>query len=564
MLNLLVRKITQDIIHCPVIFILEIRLEQIQILLQLMTQMDTEDILALILTRGVGYFVWVFPRGVRVISSNTSVVSCVGSVCSAVAGGTANLTVNFAATTARAWLGSMLGVALQAGGPTAVPATATVIPVTIIPAANQIPTATITTPAGSVTRTTSDTLILSGTGTDTDGSIASYEWTYGGCGVAGSHISWSNPYDATAFFNVPGTFTVYLTVTDNQGAKSTNCPSRVITVVSPPVISFFFSDTTPINAGDSAILYWNAYGSGTITCNSSALPVNALWSGAQSAWSNGFVASPLSADTTFTLTCINAYGSDTKTTTVTVTTPPTPPTAIIVPSTEPITIPLGSQGPSLNGYYTTETNPVQAWTNTTGDNSWNLGSCNGPMLSGLYYLQNINYNIPGALEGISYKIYYSVKYNGVWSTNCPFRTIIMGPPTPTQLTTPINVSATPACNSAVVSWSAVPNAMSYDVYRCTGIYCEDTATFAYSKKGNTTTTSFVNTGLVNGTTYFYRVQAKPGTNPYSDSNWSDIPPASVAPSCTVSTCNSNNVCESTNGENPLTCPKDCKVKYRQF
>lgn len=94
----------------------------------------------------------------------------------------------------------------------------------------------------------------------------------------------------------------------------------ILPITSPPTISFLNPDTTPITANTSAILYWNAFGPGTVTCSSSATPGNALWSGPQPlSDTGGFTTSSLTANTTFTLMCSNAWGSDTKSTTVTVT-----------------------------------------------------------------------------------------------------------------------------------------------------------------------------------------------------------------------------------------------------
>ena len=103
--------------------------------------------------------------------------------------------------------------------------------------ANALPTATFT-----ATPTTGRAPLLvsfDGTGSrDTDGTIASYAWTFGdtatGTGVTAQHTY------ATA-----GTFTATLTVTDNEGATGTL--SRTITVA-PPVgsVSVTVKDTNGV------------------------------------------------------------------------------------------------------------------------------------------------------------------------------------------------------------------------------------------------------------------------------------------------------------------------------
>jgi len=91
-------------------------------------------------------------------------------------------------------------------------------PVTVA-AANNAPTAALTSTGTGLTRS------FSGSGsTDSDGSIASYAWDFGD-GSAGNGVSPSHTYAAA------GTFTVVLTVTDNQGA--TGSASTSVTVTAP-------------------------------------------------------------------------------------------------------------------------------------------------------------------------------------------------------------------------------------------------------------------------------------------------------------------------------------------
>ena len=90
--------------------------------------------------------------------------------------------------------------------------------------ANQAPTAD----AGADQNAAAATVNLSGSGTDSDGTIASYAWTQ----VSGTTITISNADSATASFVAPstaGVIVLRLTVTDNDGATATDDIS--ITVV---------------------------------------------------------------------------------------------------------------------------------------------------------------------------------------------------------------------------------------------------------------------------------------------------------------------------------------------
>jgi fibronectin type 3 domain-containing protein len=68
---------------------------------------------------------------------------------------------------------------------------------------------------------------------------------------------------------------------------------------------------------------------------------------------------------------------------------------------------------------------------------------------------------------------------------------------------PVGPTATPSDSTVSLSWSAVAGADSYNVYRSTASGQEQWV-------ANVTTNSFVDTGLTNGTTYFYTVTAGTG------------------------------------------------------
>jgi hypothetical protein len=90
---------------------------------------------------------------------------------------------------------------------------------------NQPPVASITSPAGNVTVNPGGTVTFSGNGTDTDGSVAAYSWTFAG-GVPGSS-SGAGPVDVR--YDAPGSYVASLTVTDDKGLSSAPA-TRTITV----------------------------------------------------------------------------------------------------------------------------------------------------------------------------------------------------------------------------------------------------------------------------------------------------------------------------------------------
>lgn len=339
-----------------------------------------------------------------VTSSNPSAISCSGLSCTVLSGGAANISVSFSPTVANLWGDVNFSVTIYGGGVSVPAATAVSVPVTVI-TGNQPPTAVITSPAApSSTITQGDSLVFRGTGTDPELGPIIYEWTYGSCG--GQLISSNQAFDLGSVAGFPtGPSAIYFRVQDDQNAWSP-CDSRTVTVnllpppapifsfypnatmvnygsaynliwnnifdatsctasgdwsgnktiagdfelmpaitttqthtlsctgpggtttktvyvapiTSPPSFAYFAANPMSVNVGDNTVLRWNVVGPGVITCNASAVPGNALWSGSKPTvkFGAGFATSPLFADTTFTLTCSNAWGSVNKSKTVTV------------------------------------------------------------------------------------------------------------------------------------------------------------------------------------------------------------------------------------------------------
>jgi PKD repeat protein len=90
---------------------------------------------------------------------------------------------------------------------------------------NQPPTATITSPAGNVTINAGQSVSFAGTGSDPDGTVAGYSWTFPG----GNPVSSSAAVPGNVTYAAAGTYTASLTVTDNNGAASQPA-TRTITV----------------------------------------------------------------------------------------------------------------------------------------------------------------------------------------------------------------------------------------------------------------------------------------------------------------------------------------------
>jgi hypothetical protein len=106
------------------------------------------------------------------------------------------------------------------------------------------PTGTITTPASDVTITAGQSVSYSGTGTDPDGTISAYSWSFPGGSPSSSALA--NP--GNVIYSTPGSYVTTFTVTDNAGLTDPNPPRRTITVnptVSPGISFAQVAAATP-------------------------------------------------------------------------------------------------------------------------------------------------------------------------------------------------------------------------------------------------------------------------------------------------------------------------------
>ncbi|WP_146848049.1 PKD domain-containing protein, partial [Cellulomonas terrae] len=191
------------------------------------------------------------------------------------------------------------------------------------------------TPAAYFTATPTDlTVALDATGSsDPDGTIASSAWTFGDGGVATGSTT-SHTYAA------PGTYTVTLTVTDDQGG--TAATSQQVTVTAPnqpPVAAFTATPTELVVAVDAA---GSSDPDGTVA--------GYAWSFGDGATATGPTASHLYATggtKTVTLTVTDDDGAATTVTQDVVVVPPNvAPVAAITATTSTLTVDVDSAGSS--------------------------------------------------------------------------------------------------------------------------------------------------------------------------------------------------------------------------
>jgi Domain of unknown function (DUF1929)/PKD domain len=162
--------------------------------------------------------------------------------------------------------------------------------------ADKPPTGAITSPATDVNITAGQSVFFAGSGSDSDGTVTAYSWSFEG----GNPNTSSLATPGNVIYNTPGTFAATLTVTDNAGLTDPNPPSRKITV--NPAPDFGISATpssqmvvrTTSTSFSVAVSSMNGF-SGTVSLTVSGLP-----SGATASFSNPFVTG--SGSSTLTVT----------------------------------------------------------------------------------------------------------------------------------------------------------------------------------------------------------------------------------------------------------------------
>jgi len=150
-----------------------------------------------------------------------------------------------------------------------VPSVANFVLLTTSP--NQTPTASIDNPATNVTVNPGSVVAFSGSGTDSDGTIATYAWTFPGGSPASSALA-----SPSVTYSTPGNYQASLRVTDNGGLTSA-AATRTITVSDFSVTATPSSNTTTPGAPAGYTVNVTALSgfTGTVALTVSGLPAGA-------------------------------------------------------------------------------------------------------------------------------------------------------------------------------------------------------------------------------------------------------------------------------------------------
>jgi Domain of unknown function (DUF1929)/PKD domain len=173
------------------------------------------------------------------------------------------------------------------------------------------PTGTITSPSTDVTLTAGQSVFFSGSGSDPDGTISGYSWTFPGGSPSVSSLA--NP--GNVFYNNAGSFTATLTVTDNANVTDPNPPTRKINVNPAPDFSIAASPSSRSVVQGGNVPYTVTIGA----LNGFADTVNFSVSGLPSGATAGFVPASVTGSGSSTLTVATAANTPVGTYTLSLT-----------------------------------------------------------------------------------------------------------------------------------------------------------------------------------------------------------------------------------------------------
>jgi fibronectin type 3 domain-containing protein len=138
---------------------------------------------------------------------------------------------------------------------------------------DQAPTATITSPTSNVTILEGQSVSFAGSGSDPDGTITSYAWSFPGGSPSSSFAA--SPGNVT--YSTPGTYTAFLTVTDNADLTNATPATRTITVQPSFSVSTTPTSQTVAPGGATPFTVTLTPGSGfsgSVAFSVSGLPAN--------------------------------------------------------------------------------------------------------------------------------------------------------------------------------------------------------------------------------------------------------------------------------------------------
>jgi fibronectin type 3 domain-containing protein len=354
-------------------------------------------------------------------------------------------------------------------------------------------------PVGTIASPTADTTISAGglVNFSTSTGASKYSWVFPGGVPATSTLQ--NPGNVR--FDIPGRYEASLTVIDSFGNSDPHPPSRTVTVL-PATPDFSIAVGPPayeVTPGGTASF------TVTITPIRGFTGVVTLAVGSESGFtagvsSLGFSPATISGSGSSTLTMTTSSSAKPWALSLTVTG-----TSGALQHTASTTLLVNLASPASLSATPGDTRVSLSWPASAGASSYlvkRAGISGGPYRT-LACPATTNYTDTGLINGTPYYYVVSAAFQGNpnaggASANSTETSATPRSALPAQ---PTGLTATPGSGQVTLMWSAVAGATSYNVKRST------VSGSSYTVIANQTGQAYTNTGLANGTTYYYVVSA---------------------------------------------------------
>ena len=357
-----------------------------------------------------------------------------------------------------------------------------------------------TPPSGAITSPTSDITIPAGSmvSFSTTSSAAKYSWVFPGGSPATSTLQ--NP--GNVVFNTPGTYVASLTVIDSSGNSDPSPPTRTITVlptsadfsivVSPSSQAVTPGQSTNFTVTVSPLSGFN--GAVTLSVGSE----NGFPSGITS---GGFTPSSITGSGSSTLTINTTTSAKPYALSLTITG-----TAGTITHTASTTLLVNLAAPASLTATPGNAQVSLSWPASVGATSYNVkrATVSGGPYTTVACATTTSYTDTGLTGGTTYYYVVSAAYSAGPNAGGESADSSEASATPQGLarpSAPAVLTATPGNGQVALSWSASSGATSYNVKRAT------VSGGPYTTIASPSSTSYTNSGLTNGTTYYYVVSA---------------------------------------------------------
>jgi fibronectin type 3 domain-containing protein len=376
-------------------------------------------------------------------------------------------------------------------------------------------------PNGAIASPASDVTITAGSAVSfgTSTTAAKYSWIFPGGSPATSTAQ--NP--GNVVFNSPGTYTTSLTLIDGIGNTDPSPPTRTITVL-PPTPDFSISVDPPAQqvfpGGSTTFTVTITPLSGfTGSVSLSVASENPFPTGVSS---GGFSPSSASGGGTSQLTMNTTTSTTPYAISLTITG-----TSGALTHTASTTLLVNLAPPASVSAVAGNGQVSLSWPSSVGASGYQVKrsrTSGGPYV-GVACPTGTSYVDAGLTNGTTYYYVVSASFSGGPVAGGASANSVQASATPQGAApaAPTGLTATPGNAQVSLSWTASSGATSYNVKRAT------VSGGPYTTVGSPTTTLFTNTGLTNGTTYYYVVTAVNAVGESGNSNQASATPQGGAP-----------------------------------